>query len=227
MKIKLNNIINTSIISDIVDFIYPRRCPICFNEITSNEVICKSCLKSIQEEIKPTLDKIDKTYNHLYLGRYHTSPLLSHLIHLLKYERIKEIGIFLGDLISKYFYSYIQKNNLKKFEYIIPVPTSKKRLIYRGFNHIEIIAEKVSSELNIRYIKNGIIKIKETKTQASLNYNQRLINLKNAFKSNIDFFFKDKKIILIDDVLTTGTTIKEIIKVLKVEKIFILTILKT
>ena len=91
------------------------------------------------------------------------------------------------------------------------IPMTKKELKNRGFNQVEILANVISQKLGIKIFK-GLIKIKETKQQALLNLEERKENIKNAFKC---IETSPKKLILIDDIFTTGSTLLEASKVLK------------
>jgi competence protein ComFC len=105
------------------------------------------------------------------------------------------------------------------------VPVTKRKLIDRGFNQSEVLAEKLAKNLDLK-IFSGLIKIKETEDQAKLDFEKRLNNLKDVFKVKS---VPPKKIILVDDVKTTGTTLKECAKVLKeaeAKEIIALTVLR-
>jgi len=99
-----------------------------------------------------------------------------------------------------------------EFDYIVPMPTSKKRYQTRGFNQCELIAKEISKLLKIKYNNNKTFrKIKETPPQSTLSEVQRLTNLKGSF-GIFDERFLDKKILLVDDLSTTGSTINEAAK---------------
>lgn len=137
-----------------------------------------------------------------------------------KSEGYFEIFKDLGNFISQ---------DLKKFDfqgyYLAFVPLCYRKLLKRGFNQAEVLARTISKNLNLP-LYDGLLKIKETKDQANLSYEERLTNLKNAFA------LKNKppeKIILVDDIKTTGSTLKECAQVLKkagAKKIIALTVLK-
>ncbi|GIW67150.1 MAG: hypothetical protein KatS3mg096_018 [Candidatus Parcubacteria bacterium] len=130
----------------------------------------------------------------------------------------KEIFQDFGEIIARY---------LKNFSdyYLTFVPLTSKKRLQRGFNQSEVLAQAIAKSLNLK-IFNGLIKIKETKDQTELNSEQRLTNLTGAFA------LKEKpprKVILIDDIKTTGATLKECARTLKnggTKEIIALTILK-
>ena len=115
--------------------------------------------------------------------------------------------------------NYINFLNLDFSDYeIICVPLHKNKKKKRGFNQCELISNELSKLLNIPVNFNLIKRIKNTKPMYNLKISERKENLKDAFnveKQN----FHNKKLLLIDDIITTGTTVSEIIKSLKKENI--------
>ena len=105
----------------------------------------------------------------------------------------------------------------------------KPKQSVRGYNQSELIAKELFKELDISYEKNNLIKIKDTKTQSKLNKTQRIENIKEAFIIKDDAKIKDKRVILVDDIYTTGNTVNECSKVLKkagAKEIIVVTIAK-
>ena len=98
---------------------------------------------------------------------------------------------------------------------LIPVPLFKRKLKKRGFNQAEEIAKELSRVLKIPLISDNLIKTKETPPQVNLSEKEREENLKNAFFCKNPALIKQKKIFLIDDVYTTGSTMEECAKTLK------------
>jgi competence protein ComFC len=139
---------------------------------------------------------------------------------LLGKDGYKEIFEDFGEIISSFLKNYDFKDYFLTF-----VPVTKRKLIDRGFNQSEVLAEKLAKNLNLK-IFSGLVKIKDTEDQVKLDFEKRLDNLKDVFivKSH-----SPKKIILVDDVKTTGATLKECAKVLKeagTREIIALTILR-
>lgn len=153
---------------------------------------------------------------------------LAKLIKLFKYDFIKEIGQNLALFLSNFLREkneinpILKTKNKQKFNsnnsLIIFTPLSKKRQRWRGFNQSQILAEFISKKHKIP-IFYGLRKIKITENQANLTLEERKNNLKNCFeftekelaRKNI----KDKKIIIVDDVATSGSTIEEISQEIK------------
>lgn len=109
---------------------------------------------------------------------------------------------------------------------IIPVPIHPKRLKQRGFNQTDIIADELGKILGISVNKGKIIRIKNTRPQKDLNDIDRIKNIQGAFCST-EGYRPGKNVLIIDDIYTTGTTIRQIAQILKAlgaEKVFFLTI---
>ena len=108
---------------------------------------------------------------------------------------------------------------MKKYDIIIIVPISKKRKKERGYNQSELIAKEISRIIDAKIVPNILYKIKNTVPQSSLNKKQREENAKGAYKARDCQKIRNKKILLVDDIYTTGNTINECAKVLVQEGI--------
>jgi ComF family protein len=140
--------------------------------------------------------------------------IIKKLITKIKYKYVRDmVPEVLELLISLVDFSPIDKNTWE----VIPVPLHKSKLRERGFNQSELIATQIAAYLDTNCQTQWLIKIKATKPQMSLSAQDRKLNLKGVFKltdlGKVEVF--GKNILLIDDVWTTGTTIRECTKVLK------------
>jgi ComF family protein len=178
------------------------------------KAICTKCLKE-----KPYYDKA-----------------LSCFIYNKTISRaIFEFKFYQKTFLSKFFAKFIVitiKEIISDVDYIAPVPMNIRRLRWRGFNQSLLLVKSVAKLTNKQIISDLIIKTKHTKAQAKLNNKERKINLNSVFKINEKYLelIKNKNILIIDDVITTGTTINKCSKVLKevgVNKIYITSIAKT
>lgn len=132
------------------------------------------------------------------------------LVYNLKYNSKK----YVAKCMAKFMADYFKKSKLYA-DYIIPVPLCDKRFKQRGYNQSEELAKEISKLLNINIKLDCLKRVKETPTQTNLDYSERQINLKDAFKVYKSKCLNDKTILLIDDVYTTGATTKECARVLK------------
>lgn len=180
-------------------------CQSCLNKIESLEqTSCIGCGSKVQQvaccqmclDTRPT-----QSYWSLY--KYHT-PLISSVILQLKYHGAFDIERTLVKLLyqHKFIYSYIEN----KFDCIVPVPLHPIRFRERGFNQSDCVARAVSEVFGIPIV-NALIRTKVTKQQALLSGVQRKENVVGAFVcTDVEGVF-GKRVLLIDDVLTTGSTI--------------------
>ena len=188
--------------------------------------LCENCRKNLQKLGKVHIDRYKNKYfdEHIYMFRYE------------KYIREKILNYKFND--KPYYYKtftniFITNKKmcdiLKSYDIIIPVPIHNKRRKQRGYNQTELIAKELAKEiLNLEYM-NILTKNKNVKPQSLLNKEQRIENAKNVYGviKNIDI--ENKKILIFDDIYTTGATANECAKVLrnkKPKKIGILTIAK-
>lgn len=126
--------------------------------------------------------------------------------------------------LYKTFTNFIIKNDkfceiLKSYDIIIPVPISKKRNKQRGYNQSLLIAKELSKKSGIKLEKNCLIKYKDIIEQSKLNKEERQKNIQGVYKLENKEKIKNKRILLIDDIFTTGSTVNECSKTLKQEDI--------
>ena len=201
-------------------------CGICKNE--SRNSLCYKCKKKIQKEFKFTkIHTKDKNFlEQYYLFQY--KDLIRNMILEMKFQKkpyiYKTIEYFLQN--NK---KYLEK--LKKYDIIIVVPLSWKRRLQRGYNQSQLIAEIISSILQIKIESRILYKTKNIVPQSTLNKKERKENIKGAFKiKNIEKIMNNKNLI-IDDIYTTGSTLNECSNLLrkngiKKENIGVLTLAK-
>lgn len=201
----------------ILEIIYPREnyCIVCGDDDCFGICeVCKNSIKTIKDSCQ------EEIISYGYYG-----GVLKNLILKFKYKS----NFTAGDILAEILEEYITKNINYK-EYIITyIPLSKKSKKLRGFNQCEYIAKKISRDLSIDILE-ILVKDRETKEQKKLRKDERAENVKNAFKIKEGITLKNYKIILIDDVTTTGATLKEGHNLLKkngVKEIKLLTLAKS
>lgn len=151
------------------------------------------------------------------IGSY-TDPHLRRLIYGLKYDKIRSISQIFARLIKKSLAGVnLEKIFATKEPIVIPIPLHRKKEKQRGFNQAEIIAQALSNEIKAPLEKNMLTRIKNTAPQMSLkDPKERAENIKNCFALNGSCTeLADKDIIIVDDIYTSGATIKEAAKVLR------------
>jgi ComF family protein len=130
-------------------------------------------------------------------------------IHSLKYEERARIGFFLGELLG----DQLHKRTIQKLDYLIPVPLHPVKFRDRGFNQARWIADGLGKAVQKPVCTKLMKRVKHTISQTTLDRKERLNNMKKAFKINRDV--TDKNIGIVDDVLTTGSTISSMASILK------------
>lgn len=199
-------------------------CPYCEKNITPGGATCSFCReKFFGKNQKIPLD-------NLIIASKYKENSISRLIHLFKYRFISDLSVPLGKIMIK----TIIKNNLPLPDLIIPIPLHKRRLRWRGFNQSELLADYISKNLtpgfSIPVFADLIIRKKYTTPQMKIKkYKARQENIKNMFAINsnpllpqagegarrADEGIKNRTILLVDDIATTGSTLFECAKVLK------------
>lgn len=206
------------LLDKILDIIYPKYCLLCLKR---GSYICSQCRDKLQHIDGPCCPvcsgmlRSKKYFIHTVCKRHSN---LDGLFPLLKYD--EKSKLILGESKFKYAKEILVEmaSMLKpifanlpfKIDYTVPVPLSKERINYRGFNQSEILAKGISWKY-----QNVLIREKNTISQSRSNRDERLKNLENAFVINKGFELRNKNIVLIDDVYTTGSTLQECAKVLK------------
>lgn len=189
------------------------------------EVICRECLEGIKRVTRPVCRRCSKLlYDGLELcGDCLLKPppfetnisyalydgIFKDIILLYKYAEVQTLKYRLADFFIRLFHEKVTG----KVDYLITVPRDPGRT--REFDHLLSVARLVSRRLGIPLLKNNLYKVKTTPPQATLSLKQRLHNLDGAFALKHPDRVRDKRLILLDDVYTTGTTTRKCTFILK------------
>ena len=195
----------------LLDLFFPKFCFSCQRE---GEYLCLDCQATLEISGIHQKEKLSNL-NDLYFATDYQKPLVKNLIQRFKYEPfIKELAKPLTSLIIEHFQLLDQKPDFSDFV-LIPVPLEKKKLKWRGFNQAEEIGKELSKFFRISLLNNVLAKIKETPAQVDLSEEERKENIRNAFSIKNGGQILGRKILLVDDIYTTGSTLTECAKVLK------------
>lgn len=211
------------ILLKLLDLIYKKRCYFC-GDSTRNLKMCEKCFHQIQY-LNQSPQKIIDNCNVYSATLYKDN--VQKMIRGLKYHNQYELAFYQAKLMFDYWKN-IEKSNYSYV--IIPVPMFDKKEKKRGYNHMTLVAQEFAKLAGENYtVSTDIIKrIKDTKPQYKLTLKQRQANLKNAFALTEKYKnFKNEKFLIIDDILTTGSTLHEMIKTLNTKSINNITCLTT
>lgn len=148
--------------------------------------------------------------NNIFVGcNYDENIVIQNALRSFKYKYATKLA---QDLMSIFLNQQVEF--FSDIDIIIPVPLHKKRLKQRGFNQSDILAQILAKQYNLELQTELVHRKISTKQQAKLNKKQRIYNVKNAFQCNNLSKIKQKTVLLVDDVLTTGSTINECAKAL-------------
>jgi competence protein ComFC len=185
-------------------------CLIC-GDISDRARICQDCQHS-----KPYFDQLRSW------GEY--SGVLRDVIQKYKFDHGLGLTRFLSDPSIEFIQSWGIKIN-----HIVPVPLSNSRLHARGYNQSALLASSISRSLHIEIKPRTLFRIKETFSQVGLNSKERKDNVFNAFKAD-NYENRNKSVLVIDDIATTGSTLNECARALKnagAKEVFCYTVAKT
>ena len=211
-------------------YFFPKKCVFCGELIKNDyELVCSNDLNTVMPIKNIKGAKCKKCCDFLFNARekicyscseglfvfgknvsiyYYENHLIKNLIHMFKFDKRKSAGRDIARFIEK---SLKEEISLLIPDVIIPVPLSKKSKRQRGYNQVEYILNRC----NIEYI-NVLKRAKHDTSQSMLSYTDRRENIKGQFEiiKSMENIVKDKRILVIDDIFTTGSTINEISKVL-------------
>jgi ComF family protein len=202
-------------IEALISLFYPDICYICDNPVVEGEKhICLYCLC-----------KLPQTGYHLHLsnpaeerfrGRFAYQRISSYLhfekggytqkvVHQIKYKNSEDFGIWCGQLMAEDMQA---SGFFAGIDLIIPVPLHKKRMKKRGYNQAEALAKGLSKRCGIPVNKDSLLKIKANVTQTKKGRYERWLNSTDTFIVAYPEMLSGKHVLLIDDVLTTGSTLE-------------------
>lgn len=218
-KVKIKNFFDF-----FLDLVFPKYCVGCAQE---GFWICSDCKKQIvlvKQPTCPTCHRLTKKgrfcpkcrkksyLTGVLVAAYYQEGPLKEAIHTFKYEGVYDLKNDLGDLLAK----KITQAKFPKSTIIIPIPLHRQRRAMRGYNQAELLAQVVCDHFPYQMTKNILARKKTKYTQVELSGKARRKNVRGIFayigKKNL---LKNKIIILVDDIYTTGTTLEECARVLR------------
>lgn len=203
-------------LKSILHLFYPEVCFACTNPLFTNEIyVCARCRHQLpltrHTEI-PDNEVLRTFYGRLPLEHasallyFHKKGMVQELIHHLKYRNRQQVGAFLGD----WYGEELQKIHSEiKFDAIIPVPLHKKRMKERGYNQLTTFGQSLSKSLQIPFYDDVLHRNSYSVTQTKKSFLERTEAKKTIFEVEFSENHHNKHFLLIDDVITTGSTLEQ------------------
>lgn len=194
---------------------FPAVCMVCGEQLVhSEECICLRCLYKLPRT--HNFKQRDNAAELLMAGRipferiasfcvYAKGGMLPPLIHQLKYHRQQKVGLLLGRVFGE---DMLGSDFMKTIDVIIPVPLHPKREKNRGYNQAEVIARGLSESTSLPVMVGNLSRVLFNPTQTKRSKTQRWENVKHIFRVNDPDLLAHKHLLLVDDVITTGSTIE-------------------
>lgn len=236
-------------IDKILRFIFPPKCVLCDKIVEDEDTLCCDCWKKIKFIKRPFCDKCSAPFefnianDDICLSCMKDKPLyiksrsavvynseVAKIIFKFKFYDKIHIKRFMGKCMYMAAADIIEDINI-----LIPIPLHKNRLIYRKYNQSLLLADEIAKNSGKIVLYDFLYKTKNTAPQATLKQSERHTNLKNKFAINPKYLkdidkYKNLGFVIVDDVITTGSTISECIKVLNnagIDKVYSISFAKT
>lgn len=208
------------IFSDFVSLFFPRPCQACGESLMKGEdTICTGCLLEL-----PATDHHSYANNPLLHRLSYRMPLrygmacyrfskngrIQHLLHQLKYKNQPEIGVRLGMVYG----DKLQTVGIYDFEVVVPVPLHVSRIRKRGYNQAAKFGEGLAAKLGIPQSDDALIRVHKTATQTKKSRTTRWQNIADAFRIARTGMVANRSVLLVDDVITTGSTLEACVQAL-------------
>jgi ComF family protein len=214
-----------------VSLLYPAVCTICGGSVRAGEYLCSHCDGKAVRIVAPFCEKCSEPFEgsitseftcancahrtihfDAAVSAYRGRGIVREIIHEFKYGR----QIHLRHLVARWLQAALDDERIRGYEFdiIVPVPLHAARQRERGFNQASLLAGLLSAQISIPS-KPSLERIRYTTTQTALDRSERMENLHNAFRLRKNAYVRGLRVLLIDDVLTTGSTLSECARVLK------------
>lgn len=167
-----------------------------------NHGVCRRCMRELKE-ISNSGSFEGTAHTSFVLAPYFYRGSICQAIHKLKFRGAWAYGDVFAELMIMYLDGF---THMSYYDMLVPVPLSKKRYRERGYNQVQLISDKVCGHFEIENGADVLERVKETKRQSALGGMARRENVREAFCARADRV-KDKKIIVMDDIITTGSTV--------------------
>jgi len=209
---------------------YPAACAVCGEAVARNEYLCGNCEARAPRIVAPFCAKCSEPFSGAIDGEftctncerrqldfdaavsaYRSRGIVRSLILQFKYHR----ALYLRDPIGRWVCEALADERLRRraFDVVVPVPLHAARLRERGFNQADLLARILSTHMGVP-VRPALERRRYTTTQTAFDRAERLENLRGAFRLREKVTVRDSRVLLVDDVLTTGSTLSECARVM-------------
>jgi ComF family protein len=201
--------------ADFVSLLFPELCQSCGEGLVAGEdILCLDCrynLPFTDFHLKPDnmvaqqfwgKINLEAAYSLCYFTK---GGKMQHLMHNFKYKGVQKIGILLGNIAGE---QLMQNPVFKGVDVVIPVPLHKSRLRKRGYNQSMCFAEGLSQKIGVPADENNLVRVRATETQTHRSRFSRFENMQQVFTLVKPEALINKHVLLVDDVVTTGSTLE-------------------
>src|ERR1043166_4389220 len=214
-----------------VSLLYPAVCSVCGESVRAGEYLCNQCDAKAVRIVAPFCEQCSEPFEGAIpsefacancahrtihfdaaVSAYRGRGIVREIIHEFKYAR----QIHLRHLVARWLHAALDDERIRgsRFDIIVPVPLHPTRQRERGFNQASLLAALLSEQNSIPS-QPLLERIRYTTTQTALDRSERMENLHNAFRLRKNADVRGLQVLLIDDVLTTGSTLSECARILK------------
>lgn len=195
------------------DFLFPPSCLVCGSSCRDGEFICTNCwelLRDNAETYTPDRDIPPEIDAAVVLLPY--DDACRSLVHALKYHGMQDVGPLLGRMMAE---KLLRHGSFAAPPLIVPVPLHERKLTIRGYNQAERLAEGIEEYTGYAFRPMMLKKIRHTSSQTAHDEEKRRNNVKGVFRCHGGSSLRGRPVILVDDVMTTGSTLSECALALK------------
>ena len=214
----------STFLQDLIEFIFPRKCPICGGRLYKGEWICTTCLSRLPytlyhrtrdnrlEQRLKSIAPIERATGYFF---YSPQGELRPLLFQTKYYNNQPLARHLGKLMATHIKS--DGDFFEGIDFLVPIPLANKRLRQRGYNQSQLLAEGIHEVTQIPISSDTLLRTVDNPSQTHLTNTERWENVKDIFAITPSTHerFDGKHIVLVDDVTTTGATLASCIQTLK------------
>ena len=227
----MSDLAKPSLLGAIASLLYPASCTICAASVETGEYLCSECDNQVSRIVPPFCAKCSEPFDgaitsefacancahrkihfEAAVAAYRARGIVRHVMLNFKYGR----QMHLRHLVARWLVAALDDERIRerRFDAIVPVPLHPARQRERGFNQAELLAQWVSNHIAVP-LRPALQRVRYTTTQTAFDRAERMQNLRDAFRLRKNTDVRRLRVLLIDDILTTGSTLSECARVLK------------